>query len=303
MIQFIFLRLLKFASVDKVFTLLFRHLFSITPILVRQVGILPVGYSIVKLYQWLQKGYNITIISELVKSSIHPVIIRDLFTVIYPMLEQCLLKKNLLINFFRLYTGIFMFGLIRPIIRLIFKYSFGLIFSSVGIVLNEVLSSISVLKWISDTVLYYIPIMPWIDSIINPVKHHEVPIDTNNKIDYSSLFSTFGLILIGAGSVFIVILIGDYFIPDITRAIPGVDYILNSWYGIYDYLMSYFHSNPDLPPRSPADNLAPLDSISRSSSGSSTVTGNPITPAPTRPSTPEWFPPFGEDGPSNPFAN
>lgn len=235
-------------------------------------------------------------------NNIHPVILRDFMTMIFPHIDICMLKNApLLKNLMRVYSGLFIIGLIRPVMSLVFKYSFGIVFTSLGIALNEALSAISVLKWISDQVLSIVPVMPFVSNISNQMRLLINPssniiskeIITEDNVDIGSIWSTIGLILMGAGTIFLVILVGDYYMPQFTRSVPGVETILNSWYGVYDYMMSWFHPQaPELPSRSPSPDITLSDSIARSDSGSSDSTMLPPTPRPSRPSTPEWFPPY-----------
>ena len=278
--------------------ILFNSLFALTPVLIKQVGMIPVATAIFKLYRWLASGHGIDVITTLAESYFNPVVFRDFSSIIFPTLKECLRAKRtvLLLNFFRLYTGVFFIGLIRPIFTTIFKYSFGIIFSSLGVVFNEALSGITVIKWIADKVLSIFPAVPFVNNILSQIKgdvNISKPTGNSNdnvsNFDLSSIFSTIGLVLIGAGAIFLVILVGDYYLPDYTRNIPGVETILNSWYSVYDYIMSLFTSGQTPPSAPDADiKLTGPEPVSRTSSGSSSgsdTAGYP-TPTPTRPGTP-----------------
>lgn len=298
MTKFLITRLIRFTGADKALLVLFNSLFTLTPVLIKQVGIIPVAGAIYRLYRWLASGHGIDVITTLARTYFNPVVFRDFSTIIFPTLKECLQSKKgvLLLNFFRLYTGTFFIGLIRPILSTIFRYSFGIIFTSLGVVFNETLSAISALKWVADYVLSIFPGIPFVNNIIQQVrdifsnKGKGISSDiTTNSIDTSSVLSTIGLLLIGAGSLFLVLLLGDYYLPDFTRNIPGVDTILNSWYAVYDYIMSLFTSGQTPPSAPDADiKLTGPEPVSRTSSGSSSgsdTAGYP-TPTPTRPGTP-----------------
>ena len=298
MTKFLITRLMRFTGADKAVLILFNSLFTLTPVLIKQVGMIPVATAIFKLYRWLASGHGIDVITTLAESYFNPVVFRDFSSIIFPTLKECLRAKRtvLLLNFFRLYTGVFFIGLIRPIFTTIFKYSFGIIFSSLGVVFNETLSGITLLKWVADYVLSIFPAMPLVNNLITQIKGvGNISKPTSNRgedvsnIDFSSIFSTIGLILIGAGAIFLVILVGDYYLPDFTRNIPGVETILNSWYSVYDYIMSLFTSGQTPPSAPDADiKLTGPEPVSRTSSGSSSgsdTAGYP-TPTPTRPGTP-----------------
>ena len=298
MTKFLITRLIRFTGADRALLVLFNSLFSLTPVLIKQVGMIPVATAIFKLYRWLASGHGIDVITTLAESYFNPVVFRDFSSIIFPTLKECLRAKRtvLLLNFFRLYTGVFFIGLIRPIFTSIFKYSFGIIFSSLGVVFNEALSGITVIKWIADKVLSIFPAVPFVNNILSQIKG-DVSIskptgnsnDNVSNFDLSSIFSTIGLVLIGAGAIFLVILVGDYYLPDYTRNIPGVETILNSWYSVYDYIMSLFTSGQTPPSAPDADiKLTGPEPVSRTSSGSSSgsdTAGYP-TPTPTRPGTP-----------------
>lgn len=298
MTKFLITRLIRFTGADRALLVLFNSLFSLTPVLIKQVGIIPVAGAIFRLYRWLAAGHGIDNIITLARTFYNPVVFRDFSTIIFPTLKECLQSKKgvLLLNFFRLYTGTFFIGLIRPILTTIFRYSFGIIFTSLGVVFNETLSAISALKWVADYVLSIFPGIPFVNNVIQQVrdiftnKGKGISSDiTTNSIDTSSVLSTIGLLLIGAGSLFLVLLLGDYYLPDYTRNIPGADTILNSWYAVYDYIMSLFTSG-QTPPSGPDPDikLTGPEPVSRTSSGSSSgsdTAGYP-TPTPTRPGTP-----------------
>ena len=298
MTKFLITRLMRFTGADKAVLILFNSLFTLTPVLIKQVGMIPVATAIFKLYRWLASGHGIDVITTLAESYFNPVVFRDFSSIIFPTLKECLRAKRtvLLLNFFRLYTGVFFIGLIRPIFTSIFKYSFGIIFSSLGVVFNEALSGITVIKWIADKVLSIFPAVPFVNNILSQIKGNvsiSKPTGNSNdnvsNFDLSSIFSTIGLVLIGAGAIFLVILVGDYYLPDYTRNIPGVETILNSWYSVYDYIMSLFTSGQTPPSAPDADiKLTGPEPVSRTSSGSSSgsdTAGYP-TPTPTRPGTP-----------------
>lgn len=294
------MKLVKFSGADKALVLLFRNIFSITPGLINTVGIIPVGYSIFKLNRYIGKGTLLKHIPSIVLEQISPVIVRDFINVIYPLIEECMSKNSILLrNFFRLYSGIFIIGLTKPFLKIVFRYTFGILFASLGVTLNEALSGIYLLKSISEKVLDFIPIIPFISNVTNQLT--DLVVNRNNPdmkpdtTDAASFLSILGLIIIGASSLFVLALIGDYFIPDVTRSIPGVDSVLNSWYSLYDYVVSFYtnYSKPDAP-SSPSSSTSEIyindnrisRSISSGSSSSSSSTIQQATPRPTRPNSP-----------------
>ena len=312
MIQWSILRLFRFIGLDIAFTTLFKNLFRLTPILSKQVGIIPVVISIWNLRKWIGMNYTLRTLSGPILDRIHPVILRDFTTLIFPFVDICVSKNSpLLKNLMRLYSGLFIIGLIRPVFTMLFKYSIGIVFSSLGIALNEALSAITVLKYISDYVLSIVPVIPWFSNLMNQIsdtlasKRALKRAINNPEVinETSSVLSIFGLILIGAGSLFLVLLLADYFIHSYAIAIPGAESLLNGWYGFYDYIISWIYpQTPDLS-RSPSPDINLSDSIARTSSSGSDSTILPPTP---RPSTPEWFPPYipgGNGAPEyhNPF--
>ena len=119
--------------------------------------------------------------------------------------------------------------------------------------------------------------------------------------DTGSFLSTIGFIIMGFGVVIAVILTGDYIAPSTIRWIPGMEMILDHLYSTGNYILSWFKSTPtpkpDVPPMDESTRWIPTpwdtktidlpsapEIISRQSSGDSTV--HPLTPKPTRPSTP-----------------
>jgi hypothetical protein len=118
--------------------------------------------------------------------------------------------------------------------------------------------------------------------------------------DTGSFLSTIGFIIMGFGVVIAVILTGDYIAPSTIRWIPGMEMILDHLYSTGNYILSWFKSTPtpkpDVPPMDESTRWLPTPwgdkdieidipkVITRNSSGDSTI--HPLTPKPTRPSTP-----------------
>jgi hypothetical protein len=75
-----------------------------------------------------------------------------------------------------------------------------------------------------------------------PINNTNLSLNNNNIKETfnetSSLLSFLGLIILGAGTILIVLFTGDYFISSTVRTIPGVGTILDSLYSAGNYILS-----------------------------------------------------------------
>lgn len=221
MTKFLVVRLFKFIKVDRAFFLLFQHLFTMTPYLIKQVGVIQMCYTISTLYSYARRGLTLNplLVIEAINSRIPNIVIRDLITIILPYWNQAMkLNPSLLKNIFNIYLFSFSIGLIKPLLRWLFKYSLGFIFTSLGVAWNEVLSSITLLKQISDYILSIVPIMPALhhihtalldslpgDTFVTRVRGPATLPGANSEVSpYQSadLFTLIGLVLLGAGGLY-----------------------------------------------------------------------------------------------------
>lgn len=302
--RFIVLRLLKFVKADTIFTQLFKALFSSVPPLIRTVGIIPVSFTIWSLYGFLRSGLTIGKFPMEVLERLNPVAVKAILDIISPYWNICIKQQPFFLNIFRVFSGFFIFGLFRPICFKLIKILTGLTITSIGISFNEALSAITILKTISDYILSYVPGLN-IGALIENSKiskslniNKSLPI-SNNELntlkDGSSLLSILGLIVMGAGTVVIILFAGEYFAPSITHSIPGVETFMNSLR--YTFLNIYLWWNPNYLLDTPSPiggslGLPDPESISRTSStGTITLKDiRDITPRPTAPNSPTLFP-------------
>lgn len=61
------------------------------------------------------------------------------------------------------------------------------------------------------------------NSLNSPISDSQLYNEVDSLNNGSSLLSILGLIVMGAGSVILVLFVEEYFAPTITHSIPGVD--------------------------------------------------------------------------------
>jgi len=304
--RMIILKLIRFIKADTAFYTLFKSVFSFLPPLIKNVGIIPVAVAMWNISTFISKSLKLKDFPLEVLNKLNPLVVKTIIEAIAPNWDTCIKNSGLFKNLFNFFLGLFSLGLIRPIIFKCVKFTFGIVFTSIGIAFNEALSSITFLKTISDYILNFIPITPAINNFISLFKGQVNTTDISvNKSDInqsinetSSILSIIGLIILGAGTILIVLFTGDYFISSTIRTIPGVGTILDSLYSAGNYLLSWFQSTPkpDIDPSTPEsiklDDIR-SESISRSSSGSSTASDTTFkqpTPPASRPTSPTMWP-------------
>ena len=314
--RFILLRFIRFIGIDSVFYTLFNNLFTNIPYLIRNVGFIPVSLGLLQLYRFARAGLNISNFPNLDLAKLNPIVLKVLMETIIPGWDKSMkINLRLFQTLFKIFFGLISFSLFKPLIKIIFKYFFGLLTASVGIALNETLSGIYYLKWISNYILSWTTLffpIEW-SIFLSSLKENFSLLNSNeisrnsssssssyivpkssidNLNDSGSFLSIIGLIILGAGVILAVIITGDYIAPSTIRWVPGMETFLDQLYSAGNYILSWFKSSPPTP-KTPTDNTPNIDIplpdiLSRSSSDSSTIT--PPTPLPSRPGTPIVLP-------------
>ena len=293
--RFIVLKILKFFKADTAFLHIFKAIFSFLPPLIKNVGIIPVSIGVIHIHRFLRQGLTINKFPSEILEKINPVVLKTLFEAISPHWDICL-KKNfpLFKNIFNIFAFFFSLGLLRPIGFKLIKFTLGSILTSLGIAFNEALSTISILKSMSDYILSIIPVIPMFKNLFESLtlkdktdkiklvlnKDNYNKIKLNNTIeDTSSLLSIIGIIVLGAGTIIILIITSDYIAPTFIRSVPGIETILDSLYSFGNYILSWIQDpKSDGGDKPNLQHLQIPDSISRTSSNATIVPKTPTMP-------------------------
>nr|YP_010991017.1 hypothetical protein UYP79_mgp046 [Pappia fissilis]WOX61290.1 hypothetical protein [Pappia fissilis] len=188
-----------------------------------------------------------------------------------------------------------------PLVKWTFRFTSGIVLSAVGILFNETLYSIEVLKDFSQWVLESlnkislfdfnrvgiiqeelknkIPSIYYKGDSVIPVLSEEPHLEKDLD-NAGGTLAIIGLILVGIVGVTTVLIISDYYFPNQIDNIPIVNSYVDSIYSVWHNL---FGSNPD----AGTTGSNPPEAITRSSSGSSdstlraingTTDSTPVTP-------------------------
>ena len=169
--------MVRFFNLPNSLTYLFNTLLTITPTLISQVGYLPV-YRVYRRIGTLIDSTTRTIQSRArtVGSSVrdsaiqaitpailegifnanpgfNPIVVREIIRYISPYIEESSSHIAFLKLFFKIFLFLFTLGMFRPVFLIIIRPMLSIIFSSLCIMYNEVLSGLVVLKDFSDYVI------------------------------------------------------------------------------------------------------------------------------------------------------
>jgi len=311
--------LVKRFNAPNVFIDLFKILYSTTPALISSVGIIPVVRVLWNFRSFIIQGYSNINNLQVIYSYLNSDVVNTLIEPISPYIKECLKYPELLKTFLNYYFILISLTFIKPLIFKLMKWSIGLILTSIGVLWNESLQGIYLLKDLSLKIIelleYHSKIhIPRLD--INNIKtiNTDINLDESDKREITSNILTYlGLYLLGISSIILVMVASDYIAPDITRSVPYVGNILDNIYNGFHSIYNWLFNKPSPPGSGSEPNPGfwdrPIlpDSITRSNSSESNITirdlrsNSPVSPI-TPPSTPQVLPverDYSEDMTSN----
>lgn len=258
---------------------LFASLLPLCNVLFRTVGLIP---TLRILWYFRRLTFRNTNLEVFLRNlNLNPFVITQIRQTLEPYYTDCL---GNLTNFHRLNWILIIYSLLRLFRPSMFKFiklSIGCLFTTIGILWNESLNSIDILRslanlikelteeYLNITIPTYIAPQSVIENINTPAIHSS----SVEEIEKSSKwFTTLGIVLMGVMGVVTILIITDQIYPDSVSEIPYVDYILNPIYHSIESIINFF--NPGSPDSSLAEgsNTSNLTDgmISRSISGGST---------------------------------
>jgi hypothetical protein len=130
--RFIIKNLIKFMGGDSTFLRIFKSLFSIVQPLILTAGVIPTMSVLLRLRSFLIKGLTISTL-PLLLNNYNPVVVRNILEVVSPDWDKCLKNATLFKNLFNVYLIFISLGLFRPLLTNGFRYSIGILLTSIGI--------------------------------------------------------------------------------------------------------------------------------------------------------------------------
>lgn len=287
LLSFGFRTMIRHSNLPMSFVSLFTMLFTASSVLYKTVGILPTLNILNNIRLALinpdraMRGLEVILRQS---TRITATQLTNLIKGLTPFVEDCLKYPrvvNRLFYIFNIFLTLFSFG---PIIRWLAKTLLGLVFTSLGVLWNESLSSITLLK---DAAIYIIDNFESISGIKVPSNDLQnissVGSETMDSEKTSYLFTITGLILLGFVVPLAALCITQHYCPEVVDSIPYGNTIVNTVYDIWNSFTGYFRT-PSGTDSGAAGNINLPEAISRNSSGGSDRTirmtdfRNPITP-------------------------
>lgn len=127
--------------------------YSTTPALITTVGIIPVVRVLFNFRRFISQGYNNINNLQIISPYLNSYVINALIQPITPLLKECIKYPDIFKRNLNYYYILISFSFIKPIIFKIIKWSIGLLLTSIGILWNESLQGISVLKDLSLNII------------------------------------------------------------------------------------------------------------------------------------------------------
>lgn len=242
----------RIPSASPVIFYLFRSLFGATVSLINVVGIVPVFTALWKIRTLIRRGN--TDLSILNNTAIYPnlnaFVVNTIIPLILPYWKECLKHPKL---FKHLYTFFFctsLLGSMKYILYFTCRFTIGSVLSAIGILWNESLQGISMLKdfsyWVVELIetktKFRIPRLPTIENIKN----------IKNPISFedSTYLSVLGLVILGVVGLITITLITESYSPGFFNKIPYIgsyiqwipDTIVSVSVNTYNYASDGLHS-------------------------------------------------------------
>lgn len=300
--KFFIRRMIILLHVPEVFQTIAPAGFTILATLVKTVGITPVLRCLLVFNKFLKSSVaNIpmgtvtgtilavsTLENMLRVADINPLVSRSFIDFILPYIKEFVDFRAIIIKWmWWFFTGV-TFTAARKLVFYGIKSCLGLLLGSVGVLLNESLSAIPLLK---DWSIYFVEFFEKVTDL-KVLKSQTADIITPNNVDGElegySWFAIAGLAMFGVAASVLLLFVADYFAHDTVKDLPVLGNVVDSIHGVWNSITNWYNnwahgpSHPDAP-----------DTISRSNSGSSTSSSHtarpgdqsPIT-APTSPVSP-----------------
>ena len=142
-------KLAKRFNAPNVFIDLFKILYFTIPALISSVGIIPVIKVLFNFRRFISQGYNNINNLQIVYPYLNSYVVNTLIHPMLPLIKECIKYPDIFKNFLNYYFILIGFSFIKPIIFKIIKWSIGLLLTSIGILWNESLQGVSILKDLS----------------------------------------------------------------------------------------------------------------------------------------------------------
>ncbi len=208
----------------------------------------------------------------------------QLVRLLTPFVSDCLKYPKAFNRLFYIFNILLTLSSFGPLIRGILKTGLGLIFSSIGILWSESLSSITVLKDLSMFIIDNFESLLGFKVPAKDISESAATASDSADIERAGYFFTFaGLFLLGFVVPLVALCVTNHYYPGVVDSIPYGNTVVNTLYDAWHSFTSYFSSTAIPADAVPAEGSI-AEAISRSSSGDSdrTVRGWPdfrnITP-------------------------
>jgi len=310
------LTLTKVLRIDAAYYKLFATLFQVTGSLLFNFGIIPTLKVVFNVFKAIYKKSNYQTLSRLLNQvNLNPVITSKILEAVNPFWNYCMKHPRTFKRLYHIYVTSVLFSAFKLSFIFIVRFIFSGVLFSFGILWNEFLSSFTLFANVANFIIENVSdVFKNIFYILTPVNFDNSVVEDVQNVDSSihkgEWLTVVSLAVLGLTGIVILTMIGDYYSPEIVRSIPYAGNVLDSIYGFMQSIYDWYYTNPEIGPKPnpedlpyqerirlskfrkrSMDILPPFNNpniISRSSSGSSTVTSGSIpTPPATRTPTPD----------------
>jgi hypothetical protein len=205
----------------RVFSLVFSGITSILYTSISSAGFIPTMRSIWAIRRAILIGGSsaLTVLEN--NPYVNRVVISSITPIIKPYLNECVKNANAFSIFHILTMFYYVFVSLTPGLFFLLRFGFGLVLSSLGILWNESLSTIKILKWGGETIISFVE-----DKFSFSFPRVGTVLDSTSS---SSLFAIGLYICIGIlGIAGLVVL--DVNHPEIIDSLPGLRVGMDTFY-------------------------------------------------------------------------
>jgi hypothetical protein len=149
-------RLVRRFNAPQAFINLFKVLISTTPPIVSAFGILPVARVLWNLRFFIRQGYENINNLHILNPLLNTYVVNNIIQPILPYYKECIKYPKIFTSLYYYYLIIISFSFFKPVIFKLFRWSLGLILTSIGVLWNDSIQGISFLK---DASLYIVQLL------------------------------------------------------------------------------------------------------------------------------------------------
>lgn len=276
--RLIIVGLAKVIKPEKAIPMLFTGLLSLMPTLIKSVGVKAVFQFLWKIPALIVTRCTTlndpTIAMKAILDTLNPYIVQQFILIAGPYWKDCMKSVPVFTAFYYVFGFLFSSGLVRPFVFRLGKAAWTIAVSGFGIASRTGYELFEGWTYLNAAFSLFYSLIPGVDfsfftELRNSIKqsraskpigygvdhkenplhlpHPDLPLDPDSAVNYLFLLS---VIFAGVLAISALLVVGDTYVPDQVRSVPGIPNTLDGIYWCYNTVLGWFTSNPGPTPPS-----------------------------------------------------